>query len=171
MSSRERAEKKLKWVWQGKKTIELFRTFPAFSRLTTKIMILQPSWLNETFAVWKDLEFYILRVSKYPIVLGIVSSFTYFAHTVYTYSHYTVFTDRCAYVKSCNRGFWGTLWFGLMCFTVKWETKGPGTKFLKMESINVVLWKGLMVAAKKIHTSYTSRIQIFQSHELGCNFV
>lgn len=95
----------------------------------------------------KRLEFYIPQVSKYPVILGMVSSFTYLVHTVYTHIQYTFFTCRGSYVKSCNIIFWGILWFGLMCFTVKWQVKNP--EYLKKESVSVTLWKGLMVAAKK----------------------
>lgn len=107
-------EKKHRKNWNGfdKKTVELLRTFPALSRLTTKIMILQLSQLRSSLHCMKRLILH--STSQYiPHCPWDYFSLTDLVHTVYRYARCTVFMYRWSYVKSCNTVFWGILYSDL----------------------------------------------------------
>lgn len=48
------------------------------------------------------------------------------------------------------------IWTGM--FHSKVKNEESRYKILKLESVSMTLWKGLVVAASKINTSYTSRV-------------
>lgn len=72
-----------------KKKKKLLNTFPAFSRLTTKIMVLQLSGLRLSLCCVKRL-YTFHRSVNIPLPLGLFPHLQIY-YTVYTYVHYTVF--------------------------------------------------------------------------------